>query len=298
MPLRPNVTLIIGAVSLGFFLSSSGAEAATPAASGSAKRPDGPTARAAKPNRAPVGSKLNLAELDKQLTSGDEALALQALASIETSGDPTAAPLVEAVLARGASPALLIRAIRTLGALRQASSGAALAPYTQHRQADLRRAALRALIATRSPIAPEVLRRALRGSDPAMRAIAAQGLGELEVHAAVPELFTVLSRDVSEAAQALGALCRAEECERFAGLLGKLRFDVMQSGMVPLLLRPELEVSDEIKLRVVERLRRLATQPALNLIQTALARFPAEGSAKVRDGMTRALKGHSVAELP
>jgi HEAT repeat protein len=253
---------------------------------------------AAKAEKAPasVKTKLDLASLQKSLESGDEAKALAALEVIGSSADPAGAPLVEQLLARGASVAVLARSIETLGVLAQPSSGAALAPYAQHRTPELRRAALRALIATKSPLAAEVLRKALRGSDPSQRAIAARGLGALGVRAAVPDLFSVLPKDVVEAAQSLGQLCVGAECEKLTDLLGKLRFEVMESAIVPLLLRPQADVSDDLKLKVIERLRRLATAPANQLLQTALAQFPPDGSPRVKQGLERALKGYSVAE--
>lgn len=241
-------------------------------------------------------SKLDLPSLQKSLESGDEAKALAALDTIGGSADAAGAPLVEQLLGRGASVAVLSRAIETLGVLAQPSSGAALAPYAQHRTPELRRAALRALIATKSPLAGDVLRKALRGSDASQRAIAARGLGELGVRAAVPDLFSVLPKDVTEAAQSLGQLCVAAECEKLTDLLGKLRFEVMQSAIVPLLLRPQVDVPDTLKLQVIERLRRLATAPANQLLQTALAQFPADGSPAVRKGLERALKGYSAVE--
>ncbi|MDF3066996.1 MAG: uncharacterized protein K0R38_2597 [Polyangiaceae bacterium] len=241
-------------------------------------------------------SKLDLPSLQKSLESGDESQALAALAQIGSSGEPAGAPLVEQVLGRGASVAVLSRAIETLGILAQPSSGTALAPYAQHRTPELRRAALRALIATKSPLAGDVLRKALRGSDASQRAIAARGLGELGVREAVPDLFSVLPKDVAEAAQSLGQLCVHAECEKLTDLLGKLRFEVMESAIVPLLLRPQQDVPDALKLKVVERLRRLATAPANQLLQTALAKFPPDGSPAVKKGLERALKGYSAVE--
>ena len=245
---------------------------------------------------APARSKLDLPSLQKALESGDESQAAAALDTIAKSGEPSGAALVEQLLARGASVTLLSRAIETLGILAQPSSGAALAPYAQHRTPELRRSALRALIATKSPLAGDVLRRALHGNDPSQRAIAARGLGELNVRAAVPELFSVLPKDVAEAAQSLGVLCVRAECEKFTELLGRLRFEVMESGIVPILLRPQADVPDELKLKLIERLRRMATQPANQLLQTALAKFPSDGSPKVKQGIERALKGYSAVE--
>ncbi len=283
MPVSNPRILIIGAALLL-------AAPAWPAPKAGPSKGEKPTAAAA------PKSKLDLPTLQKALESGDEAKTLAAIETIAKSGDPAGAPLVEALLARGADVTALSRAIEALGILAQPSSGAALAPYAQHRTPELRRAAVRALIATKSPLAGDVLRRALHGSDASQRAIAARGLGELNVRAAVPELFSVLPKDVAEAAQSLGQLCVGAECEKFMGLLGRLRFEVMESGIVPILLRPQADVPDELKLKLIERLRRMATQPANQLIQAALAKFPADGSPKVKLGLERALKGFPVTE--
>src|SRR5690349_15708294 len=246
MPGRNPSTLIIGAA---LALASSAPTASAQAPKPAPAKPA--PAKPAKPAAAPVKSKLDLAGLQKALESGDEAKAIEALETIAKSGDAAGAPLVEGLLMRGASVAVLSRAIETLGILAQPSSGGALAPYAQHRTPELRRAALRALIATKSPIAGDVLRKALHGSDPAGRSIAARGLGQLDVRAAVPELFSVLPKDVAEAAQSLGQLCTQAECEKFMDLLGRLRFEVMESGIVPLLLRPAADVPDALKLKLI-----------------------------------------------
>jgi hypothetical protein len=286
MPVRNPRTLIIGtALAL---------VAAAPPAQSAPPKGAGKPAQAAPAG--PPKPKLDVPALQKQLESGDEAQALAALDTIQKSGDPVGASLVEVLLSRGASVTVLGRAIETLGILALPGSGAALVPYAQHRTPELRRAALRALIATKSPLAGDVLRRALHGNDAAQRSIAARGLGQLNVRSAVPELFVVLPKEVAEAAQSLGQLCVGAECEKFIGLLGKLRFEVMESGIVPLLLRPQADVADELKLKVIERLRRMATQPANQLLQTTLAKFPADGSPKVKQGLERALKGFSATE--
>jgi len=289
MAVRNPHPLLIGAALLlaGAHLLDASVTTAAPKA-----KPD----KGAAPPKAAAKAKLDVRALQRELESGDEARALAALDTIAGSGDPEGAAPVEALLSRGASSAVLSRAIDTLGILGQPSSGAALAPYAQHRTPELRRAALRALIATKAPNAGDVLRRALHGSDAPQRAIAARGLGQLNVRAAVPELFSVLPKNVPEAAQSLGMLCTADECDKFVGLLGRLPFEVMESGIVPLLLRPQSDVTDDLKLKVIERLRRMATQAANQLLQTARAQFPADGSAKVKQALERALKGFSVTE--
>jgi HEAT repeat protein len=292
MPVRNPRTLIIGAA----LLLPSMAGLAGSARSAAAAAPKASPAKAAKPAPAAPKLKLDLPSMKAALESGDEAKTLAALDTIAKSGDPAGATLVELLLSRGASVTVLSRAIETLGIMAQPGSGAALAPYAQHRTPELRRAALRALIATKSPLAGDVLRRALHGNDAPQRAIAARGLGQLGVRAAVPELFSVLPKDVAEAAQSLGELCVSDECDKFMNLLGRLRFEVMESGIVPILLRPRAEVPDALKLKLIERLRRMATKPANELLQSALTQFPADGSPEVKKGLERALKGYSVTE--
>jgi len=99
---------------------------------------------------------------------------------------------------------------------------------------------------------------------------------------------------VPEAAGAIGKLCSAEECRRFVGLLGKLPFDVMESGFLPLLLRADTAVPDAAKLQLIEQLRRMATQKASALLSTALASFPLDGNPKIKAAIDAALHGRTV----
>jgi len=254
-----------------------------------------PTMAVAAPANTPKAhSTLNLDSAKKALESGDEARALAALDEIELSADRRAAPLVEALLGRGANSKLLLRAIGVAGALGAPSSSAALAPYVKHRAPDVRRAAAQSLARTKGSIAVSALRDALRGSDPALRSTAAEGLGTLGAKDAVPDLFVVLPKEVPEAAGAIGVLCRAEECQRFVGLLGKLPFDVMESGFLPLLLRTDTDAPDAAKLQLIEQLRRMATPKASELLTRALSSYPEKGNPKIRAALDAALHGHSV----
>jgi len=237
---------------------------------------------------------LNLESTKKALESGDEARTLAALDEIESTADRRAAPLLEALLSRGASSKLLLRAIAVTGALGAPSSSAALAPYVKHRAADVRRAAAQSLARTKGSLAISALREALRGSDAALRGTAAEGLGTLGAKEAVPDLFVVLPKQVPEAAGAIGVLCRADECKRFVGLLGKLPFDVMESGFLPLLLRIDADAPDAAKLQLIEQLRRMATPKASALLATALASYPEKGNPQIRAAIDAALHGHPV----
>ena len=244
--------------------------------------------------KAPAHATLNLDSTKKALESGDEARALGALDEIEQAADRRAAPLVEALLGRGASSKLLLRAIAVAGVLGAPSSSSALAPYVKHRSPEVRKAAAQGLARTKGSVAINALREALRGNDAALRSTAAEGLGTLGAKEAVPDLFVVLPKEVPEAAAAIGALCRGDECKRFVGLLGKLPFDVMESGFLPLLLRTDADAPDAAKLQLIEQLRRMATQKASALLSTALASYPANGNPKIRTAIDAAIHGHPV----
>ncbi|HET7539171.1 MAG TPA: HEAT repeat domain-containing protein [Polyangiaceae bacterium] len=251
-------------------------------------------ALAAPAAKAPAHATLNLENTKKALESGDEARTLGALDEIEQAADRRAAPLVEALLGRGANSKLLLRAIAVAGALGAPSSSNALAPYVKHRAPDVRRAAAQSLAHTKGTVAVSALREALRSNDPALRSTAAEGLGVLGAKEAVPDLFVVLPKEVPEAAAAIGLLCRGDECKRFVGLLGKLPFDVMESGFLPLLLRSDADAPDAPKLQLIEQLRRMATQKASALLATALASYPANGNQKIRAAIDAAIHGHPV----
>jgi HEAT repeat protein len=249
---------------------------------------------AATTDRPAVRTALNLDSIKKALESGDPGRALAALDEIELSADRRAASLIEALLNRGASTALLLRAIEVAGALGKESTSTALAPYVKHRIPEVRRAAAQSLARTKGSVAVLALRDALRGSDAALRGTAAQGLGALAAKDAVPDLFVVLPKEVPEAAGAIGTLCAGEECTKFVGLLGKLPFDVLESGFLPLLLRTSSDVPDAAKRQLIEQLRRMATQKASALLKAALATFPENGNPKTKAAIDAALHGHPV----
>jgi len=248
----------------------------------------------AQAQKAPARATLNLDATKKALESSDEARALGALDEIEQAADRRAAPLVEALLGRGANSKLLLRAIAVAGSLGAPSSSNALAPYVKHRTPEVRRAAAQNLARTKGSVAVSALREALHGNDPTLRSTAAEGLGVLGAKEAVPDLFVVLPKEVPEAAAAIGLLCHGDECKRFVGLLGKLPFDVMESGFLPLLLRTDADAPDSAKLTLIEQLRRMATQKSSALLATALATYPANGSQKIRTAIDAAIHGHPV----
>jgi HEAT repeat protein len=255
-----------------------------------------PSPKPEKAQRAPKPPALSKADSDrlkKALESNTESEVLAALSEIRglgQSGLPLA-PFVEALLARGSSAAVVVQSCETAGALGSPASSTPLAPYVQHRHPEIRHAAARALIRTKGEPANQALRKALGSSDAQLRAIAAQGLGELGVKAAVEDLFTVLARDTPEAATSIAMLCSPEQCDRFMGLVGKLKFETLEPAFVPLLSRPASAVPEDNQLRYVDRLRRLATSAATAVLTTALARLPEDASPRLRRALDAASKG-------
>lgn len=253
---------------------------------------------AQKPAPAPATSpKLDFPRLKNALETGDEPTkiaALGELAQAPKGAAPQAAGLVGELLARGASVAVLEKALEAERKLAQPSSSPAIVPYVRHRNPAVRRAAALALASTGGPPAVAALRAALRGNDAALRRVAASGLAGLAATEAVEDLFAVLGKNVPEAAGAIGQLCKPSECQKLVDSLGKLPFDVMESGLEPMLLRPESEIPEAFKLELLERLRKLQTKEVSVFLRTVLARFPKDGNVRVRAGIEAAASNKPV----
>lgn len=235
-------------------------------------------------------AKLDLAKLETELDSGDETRIQAALDTIEKSGDPKAAPLVEALLERGVGRKTCVRALEVAGSLAQQSSSAAIAPYVRHRRAKIRHAAVKALIKTKGPIAVRVLRHALHSRDAEVRGIAAGGLGSLGAKQALPDLFRALDHHVGEAAAAIGQLCEPKDCEEFASRLDKQPFDIMVSGLDKILFRPAKQIPDDEKIRIVGHLRELGTAEAGKYLAGVAKRWPKGWSKRVKQAIDAAVK--------
>lgn len=227
--------------------------------------------------------------IDK-IVSGDAARMVEGIAGAQAAGARAAevAPSIEELLKRGASTAIVKGAIEALGAIGQASSSAAIRPYLRHRTQDLRRAAAKALVATKGPDAIAAFKEGLRSSDAGVRGYSAQGLGNLGATDALPELFLALDRNVSEAAAAIGQLCRPDECRAFAKKLGKVPFDVMTFGFDAILLRAS-PLPDDVLLETVGKIRELGTPEAGKYLVTVQGNWPKSGSAKVKQAIDTAI---------
>lgn len=272
---------------------------AAPPKGGSSERKPEARQHSAKRAKAPAGAReAELERLRLVLASGDEPAMLAALAELRSGAaeGADAAPLVEDVLARGANLRVTIAALDTAGSLQQSSSSVSIAPYVRHRRPELRQAAARALVSTGGPLAIEALRQGLASSDAQVRATSAGGLGKLGARDSVADLFAVLGHDTPEAASSIARLCSPADCDRLMALIGKLKFETLEAGFVPLLLRPTSELADENKLRYVERLRRLATPAARSSLQATLAQLPEAASPTLRSALLAAVRTAPVVE--
>jgi HEAT repeat protein len=241
---------------------------------------------------------IDVAKIQKELESGDEARIVAALEEISKAGDAgkPAAPHVDKLLGRGTSAKVLVRALEVAAGLKQQSSSAAIAPYVRHRAAEVRRAATRALTQTGGPAAITALRKALRSSDPQVRALAATGLGEIRAKEAINDLFTALDHKLVEAASAIGQLCDPSDCDKFWGRLGKLPFEVVIKGLDKMLFRPAAEMADEQKIKIVKQLGELGTREALSFLTDVGSRWPDNWSKKVKQAIETAVRASGKAE--
>jgi hypothetical protein len=101
----------------------------------------------------------------------------------------------------------------------------------------------------------------------------------------VGELFVALDHRVGEAAASIGQLCVPEECDRLAGELGKLQFDVVTGGLDQVLFRPPTEINDDEKVKVIGRVRELGTKEANKFLHDVQTRWPKGWSPRVKQAI-------------
>src|SRR4051794_32618982 len=156
--------------------------------------PHGVHAEAKKKAAAVAGPQVNVPALTARLKSTDPAELQSALGEAAAAGRGAAplAPVIEDLLNHGASAALDTVLLQTLGSLGVEKSSVAIRPYARHRNVDLRRAAIKALLKTGGKEAVLALREGLSDADAIVRGTAASGLGALRAHEAMGDLFLAL----------------------------------------------------------------------------------------------------------
>jgi HEAT repeat protein len=227
----------------------------------------------------------------KRLKSGDPAQVKAALDDVRMSArdGASAVPAIAELLKRGMLPALTLAAIETLGDTESEAASESLGWYARHRDPGIRRAAVAALARTRGPAAVKTLRAALSDPDPGVRGLAATGLGSLKAKDAVPDLFTALGHKVNEAAASIGQLCVGPECDQLAGKLGSVPFDVVTSGLDQVLFRGGADVDDDLKVKIVGRVRELGTAEANHFLRDVQGKWPPLGSRRVKQAIDQAV---------
>jgi HEAT repeat protein len=227
----------------------------------------------------------------KRLKSGDLDQIKTALDDVRTSARAGAAavPAVVELLKQGMPPALTQAAIDTLGDTESEAASEVLAWYAHHRSVSLRRAAVQALARTRGAAAARALRAALSDPDPAVRGLSATGLGSMKAKEAVGDLFVALDHRIAEAAAAIGQLCAGNECDRLASKLGSVPFDVVTGGLDQVLFRAEGDVSDDVKVKIVGRVRELGTGEANRFLKDVQSKWPSTWSQRVKQAIDQAV---------
>jgi hypothetical protein len=209
-------------------------------------------------------------------------------ARVSGKGAAYAAPAIGQLLQRGLPFPLIEAAIDALGDIQSEGATETLTWYTRHRNVEIRRAAVKALAATKGAAAVKALRAALSDEDAKVRGLAATGLGSLRAKEAVGDLFTALDHKVNEAAASIGQLCSPSECEMLEGRLGRLPFDVVSTGLDQILFRPAAEVSDDSKIKLIGRVRELGTAEANHFLRDVGGRWPASG-VRVRQSIDQGI---------
>jgi HEAT repeat protein len=235
------------------------------------------------------------ADTVKRLKSNDPAQIKSALDDVRVSGKAAGAavPAISDLLKQGLPPALTEAALETLGETASDGASEVLSWYAHHREVKVRRMAVEALGKTHGPVAIKGLRAALSDPDEKVRGTSATALGEMKAKEAVPDLFVALDHKVEEAAASIGQLCEPADCEKLAGKLGNVPFDVMSGGLDQILLRGTKEVDDETKIRIVGRVRELGTGQANQFLKDVQAKWPAKTSPKVKQSIDQAVMATS-----
>lgn len=248
---------------------------------------DAPKPKAGAP-AAPAATVSKTAAAD--LRSGDPAKVQAALDDIRIAGKAGAplAPVIGEVLAKGLTAPLTIAAIDTLSDLEIESTSTVIGTYLEHRNVKIRQAAAKALTHTKGAAAVRGLRRALSDQDPMVRGVAASGLGTLKAKEALPDLLLALDHRVNEAASSIGALCAPNECDQLAGKLGRLPFDVMAAGLEQVLFRNTAEISDDVKIKMIGKLRELGT-PEANKFLRDVSKKLTTASPRVKQSLDQAI---------
>ena len=102
-------------------------------------------------------------------------------------------------------------------------------------------------------------------------------------------LFVALDHKVPESARSIGLLCTGDECDKLAAKLGSQPFAVVTSGLEPALLRFSDDLPDDLKVKIVARVRELGTGEANRFLRDVQAKWPKRGSLRLKQAIDQAV---------
>lgn len=200
-----------------------------------------------------------------------------------------ALPVVEARVREGLTPVLLDVAIDTVLLLNDPAAGPLLDDLARHRRPAVRRRALDAIAQLRVRSAESLLARGLDDQQPEVRSTAVEGLGTLGARGTFGLVLRAHEMGVEGSALALGRLADPTQLGKLLDLIGERPLQVLVPMIDALFARRDLPDAD--KLRVVERLAEIGTEPARNLMGEQLAKLPAQSSPKLKQALADAAQG-------
>ena len=238
-------------------------------------------------------AKLDAKEINDALKSSEGARIESALASVRVAGkDGGGRAFVGAIVTRlksGLPRELVKKGLDTLGDLEDAGGAEAGEMYLEHRDSEVRVAAVRCLGGSKGAQATKALRAALADPDPKVHSLAATVLGGTRSPDAVPELIVALDKGVNEAAVSIGQLCDGKTtCDALLDRMKSKPFDVISSGLAQELARKD--VGDDAKKKVITQVRELASAKAREFLVEVKAAWPKDGSKAVLDTLEKAIK--------
>lgn len=206
-------------------------------------------------------------DLGAALHAEDVDQAQGAIEALARTRHPAAITLLAGFLREGQIDSLTEHALRALGATRMPDALAVLAEFTNHRRAEARRQAYRAIAEMPGPAADAVLVRGLRDADAGVRGSCATALGERSARNALDALAMAVDRGVPEAIVAFGRLVDANRIPRLNAHLGRQPIEMLLPGYQALLRRDDLD--EQTKLDLIGRLGEVAT-PAVRALFVTL----------------------------
>lgn len=230
-------------------------------------------------------------DIPRQLASSDPAAVRAAIEALEAEGGVAAQRALGARLRAGLPPALTLRAVEALAALKANSATPALSELMQHRRDEVRLRALQALAA----LAPRgeglvggVMIAALE--DPALevRSTAAQVLSAAGQRRAVPALLAAYDRGLVAAVPAIGKLAGPANVEPLLARVNDGVLDPLIPAFDALLLRADFPLQDKVGL--IGKMSRIGSPSAQRYLVDVGERLKLSKQPRLEQALSNAVK--------